>query len=161
MEIFIDNFDITEFDEKTGCGKLSITCSKGTYIRTLIHDLGQELGCGAVMTALVRTAACGFTLSDCYTLDEIQKIADEGKAETITGSCERLFDGYPSLQLSRQKAAMYRNGVKLRLNELKGYGGEEFLKIYSDSGEFIGIARSDMENGVLRVLKNLSGGGEP
>ncbi len=160
-EIFIDNFDITEFDEKTGCGKLSVTCSKGTYIRTLIHDLGQELGCGAVMTALVRTTACGFTLSDCYTLDEIQKIADEGKAETITGSCERLFDGYPSLQLSRQKAAMYRNGVKLRLNELKGYGGEEFLKIYSDSGEFIGIARSDMENGVLRVLKNLSGGGEP
>lgn len=160
-EIFIDNFDITEFDEKTGCGKLSVTCSKGTYIRTLIHDLGQELGCGAVMTALVRTAACGFTLSDCHTLDEIQKIADEGKAETITGSCERLFDGYPSLQLSRQKAAMYRNGVKLRLNELKGYGGEEFLKIYSDSGEFIGIARSDMENGVLRVLKNLSGGGEP
>ena len=159
-EIFIDNFDITEFDEKTGCGKLSVTCSKGTYIRTLIHDLGQELGCGAVMTALVRTTACGFTLSDCYTLDEIQKIADEGKAETITGSCERLFDGYPSLQLSRQKAAMYRNGVKLRLNELKGYGGEEFLKIYSDSGEFIGIARSDMENGVLRVLKNLSGGGE-
>ncbi len=160
-EIFIDNFDITEFDEKTGCGKLSVTCSKGTYIRTLIHDLGQELGCGAVMTTLVRTAACGFTLSDCHTLDEIQKIADEGKAETITGSCERLFDGYPSLQLSRQKAAMYRNGVKLRLNELKGYGGEEFLKIYSDSGEFIGIARSDMENGVLRVLKNLSGGGEP
>ncbi len=160
-EIFIDNFDITEFDEKTGCGKLSVTCSKGTYIRTLIHDLGQELGCGAVMTALVRTTACGFTLSDCYTLDEIQKIANEGKAETITGSCERLFDGYPSLQLSRQKAAMYRNGVKLRLNELKGYGGEEFLKIYSDSGEFIGIARSDMENGVLRVLKNLSGGGEP
>lgn len=160
-EIFIDNFDITEFDEKTGCGKLSVTCSKGTYIRTLIHDLGQELGCGAVMTSLVRTAACGLTLSDCYTLDEIQKIADEGKAETITGSCERLFDGYPSLQLSRQKAAMYRNGVKLRLNELKGYDGEEFLKIYSDSGEFIGIARSDMENGVLRVLKNLSGGGEP
>lgn len=160
-EIFIDNFDITEFDEKTGCGKLSVTCSKGTYIRTLIHDLGQELGCGAVMTALVRTTACGFTLSDCYTLDEIQKISDEGKAETITGSCERLFDGYPSLQLSRQKAAMYRNGVKLRLNELKGYGGEEFLKIYSDSGEFIGIARSDMENGVLRVLKNLGGGGEP
>lgn len=160
-EIFIDNFDITEFDEKTGCGKLSVTCSKGTYIRTLIHDLGQELGCGAVMTALVRTTACGFTLSDCYTLDEIQKIANEGKAETITGSCERLFDGYPSLQLSRQKAAMYRNGVKLRLNELKGYGGEEFLKIYSDSGEFIGIARSDMENGVLRVLKNLGGGGEP
>lgn len=160
-EIFIDNFDITEFDEKTGCGKLSVTCSKGTYIRTLIHDLGQELGCGAVMTTLVRTAACGFTLSDCHTLDEIQKIADEGKAETITGSCERLFDGYPSLQLSRQKAAMYRNGVKLRLNELKGYGGEEFLKIYSDSGEFIGIARSDMENGVLRVLKNLGGGGEP
>lgn len=160
-EIFIDNFDITEFDEKTGCGKLSVTCSKGTYIRTLIHDLGQELGCGAVMTALVRTAACGFTLSDCHTLDEIQKIADEGKAETITGSCERLFDGYPSLQLSRQKAAMYRNGVKLRLNELKGYDGEEFLKIYSDSGEFIGIARSDMENGVLRVLKNLGGGGEP
>lgn len=160
-EIFIDNFDITEFDEKTGCGKLSVTCSKGTYIRTLIHDLGQELGCGAVMTTLVRTTACGFTLSDCYTLDEIQKIADEGKAETITGSCERLFDGYPSLQLSRQKAAMYRNGVKLRLNELKGYGGEELLKIYSDSGEFIGIARSDMENGVLRVLKNLGGGGEP
>ena len=54
-------------------------CSKGTYIRTLIDDLGKKLGCGAVMTELERTAAMGFTLNDCITLDEMQERKDSGK----------------------------------------------------------------------------------
>ncbi|MGN1481384.1 tRNA pseudouridine(55) synthase TruB [Porcipelethomonas sp.] len=159
-EITVDTFEIREFDEKSGEGRIAVACSKGTYIRTLIHDMGQELGCGAVMTSLVRTAACGFTLEDCYTLEEIQKLADENRVREILKSTEKLFEDYPALRLNAMKTKMYKNGVKLRLSELAGFDGQELVRIYSAENKFIGIAKADFENGVLRVLKNLDGDGE-
>ena len=61
--------------------KMTVTCSKGTYIRTLCHDIGSRLGCGAAMESLLRTRVGRFTLEDAITLDELQHFADEGKAE--------------------------------------------------------------------------------
>ncbi len=68
--------------ELVGCENgeytIDVVCTKGTYIRTLIDDIGRELGCGAVMTGLTRTLAMGFTLEDSVTLDELQRRRDEG-----------------------------------------------------------------------------------
>ena len=61
--------------------KLEVTCSKGTYIRTLCHDIGQKLGCGGCMEELLRTRSGQFTLEDSLTLDEIQKLMQQGKLE--------------------------------------------------------------------------------
>lgn len=155
-EITVSEFNISDFNEETGEGYIDITCSKGTYVRTLINDMGQKLGCGAVMTSLVRTKANGFSLKDCFTLEEIEKLRDESRLDSAIKCTEKLFLALPSLTLNSKKTQMYKNGVKLRLNELDGFDGKEQYRIYSAENIFLGIAKADMENNILRVLKNLS-----
>ena len=76
--VTVFSLELLEYDEGTCSGSLEISCSKGTYIRTLINDVGDTLGCGGVMTSLVRTKACGFSLEDCVTLEDLQKLANYG-----------------------------------------------------------------------------------
>lgn len=154
-EITVSEFKICDFDGKTGEGHINIACSKGTYVRTLIHDMGQKLGCGAVMTSLVRTKANGFSLEDCFTLGEIEKLRDENNLDSAVKSAEKLFSALPSLTLNSKKTQMYKNGVKLRLSELDGFDGKDRYRIYSAEKNFLGIAQTDRENNILRVLKNL------
>ena len=70
--------ELLDYDEEKRRGTLEISCSKGTYIRTIISDVGDALGCGGIMTSLVRTKACGFSLEDCVTIEQLQKTAAEG-----------------------------------------------------------------------------------
>lgn len=154
-EITVSSFEIHEFNLETGEGQIFVTCSKGTYIRTLINDMGQNLGCGGIMTSLVRTKANGFSLEDCFTLEEIERFRDENRLDSAVISAEKLFSELPSLTLNGKKTQMYKNGVKLRLNELDGFDGKNRYRIYSAENNFLGIAESDRENNVLRVLKNL------
>lgn len=157
-EICVHTFEIKEFDEALGEGKVEISCSKGTYVRTLISDMGKQLGCGGVMTSLVRTRSNGFSLDECVTLSQLEELRDENKLETILKSTEALFSELPSIRLNEKKTGMYRNGVKLMLEGLRDYDGKELYKIYSYDGNFIGLARADKENAVLRVFKNLEQG---
>jgi len=76
--VTVYQLDILDFDPVAGELTLHCACSKGTYIRSICDDLGRELGCGAIMTALRRTKAAGFSLNDCVTLDEARALAQEG-----------------------------------------------------------------------------------
>ena len=78
----------------------SVYCSKGTYVRTLCADMGAALKCGATMTSLVRTQALGFDLSECITLDEVQKAADEGRADALIRPIDELFSDLPPIFLT-------------------------------------------------------------
>lgn len=153
-DITVYSIDILSFDEKTGQGKLSIFCSKGTYVRTIIHDMGVILGCGAVMTSLVRTSSNGFSIEDCYTLEQLEALRDEEKLESAVIPVERLFSSLPSIILDKRKTALYKNGVKLRFDQLDGISEDKFYKVYGDDG-FIGTAKADFEEKILRVDKNL------
>lgn len=146
--------EITEFDQSSQSGTLKVSCSKGTYIRTLINDIGELLGCGGIMTSLVRRLACGFTLSDCVTLEQLQEAANSGGSFTeFVKPIESVFKGLPELRLSPAQERMYRNGVKLDLNRIKLDKNAERAAVYGESG-FIGTAVPDRENGILRVHKN-------
>jgi len=153
-DITVYSIDILSFDEKTGQGKLSIFCSKGTYVRTIIHDIGVSLGCGAVMTSLVRTYSNGFSIDDCYTLEQLEALRDEEKLESAVIPVERLFSSLPSIILDKRKTALYKNGVKLRFDQLEGITEDKIYKVYGDGG-FIGTAKADFEEKILRVDKNL------
>ncbi len=154
-KITVYSFDIIEYNPETHEGKLDISCSGGTYVRTLIHDLGQNLGCGAAMTSLVRTCSNGFRIEECVTLEELEKLRDDGQLHTVIRSVERLFEELPKLHLNEMKTKMYKNGVKLHLDKLRGFDGKEQYRVYSDKNEFLGLASADIENNELRVLKNL------
>lgn len=149
--------ELTEFDEAEQGGILKVSCSKGTYIRTLINDIGEALGCGGIMTSLVRIAACGFTLSDCVTLEQLQEAANSGGSFTeFVRPIESVFEGLPSVKLSPAQERMYRNGVKLDINKLRFDRSidrsAERVAVCGEGG-FIGTAVPDHENDILRVEK--------
>lgn len=154
-EITVDSIKLESFDEDLQSGVISVICSKGTYIRSLIYDIGNSLGCGGVMTSLVRTWSGGFSFSDCFTLEEIQQAKDENRLESLIISTECAFSGLPKLRLNEVQTRMYRNGVKLDLNRIN-HIKENICEyaVYSFDGKFIGIAGADFEKCELRVIKN-------
>jgi len=155
-EIEVTALVLEEYDSNTREGVMSIACGKGTYIRTIISDIGERLGCGGIMTSLVRTSSGGFGLDDCFTLEEIQKAKDEDRLEELILPIERVFEKLPKLRLGEAQTRMYRNGVKLDLSKLRGIReGEECYGVYGFDGGFIGTAFADREGGILRVGKNL------
>lgn len=121
--------------------EIDVLCSKGTYIRSLIDDLGKALGCGAVMTALKRTLACGFTLNDSVSLDELQRRKDCGEdfGEFII-PVEKAFSVFDAVTVSEAQSVRFKNGGALDLMRLK----QKLLKnalyrVYAPNGEFLGL----------------------
>lgn len=154
-DITIDSIKLESFDENSQSGVISVICSKGTYIRSLIDDIGEKLGCGGVMTSLVRTMSGGFTLEDCFTLEKIQNLADTGEIENTLYSVECVFNMLPKIMLNEVQTRMYRNGVKLDLNRIDGIKPEiPRYCVYGNDNRFIGVARVDFVKCELRVVKN-------
>lgn len=155
-EIEISSLSLVDYNEEKREGVLEIGCSKGTYIRTIINDIGEKLGCGGIMTSLVRTSSGGFTLNDCFTFDEIQNARDEERLEELILPIERVFEKLPKIRLGEAQSRMYRNGVKLDLERVRDVrDGADTYAVYAHEVGFIGTAVADRENGVLRIGKNL------
>lgn len=155
-EIEINKLVLEKYDPESRQGTLFIDCSKGTYIRTLISDIGEKLGCGGIMTALERTSSSGFELKDCYTFQQIQEAADEDRLQELIIPIERAFANLPKLRLGEAQTRMYRCGVKLDLSRVYNIldNADEYA-VYGFDGAFIGTAMADRSEGVLRVGKNL------
>ena len=147
----IYRLELSDYDPDTGKGSLEVSCSKGTYIRTLIDDIGKRLGCGAVMTALTRTYSQGFKLEDCLSLDEIKALSDP---QSVLIPTERLFECYKAAHLGEKQAQMYKNGLRLDISRINmpdvPAGG--VVRVYSPD-EFLGLGKA-MDDGTLKVYKN-------
>ena len=151
----IDTLTLTEFDPETGCGTLEITCGSGTYVRTILHDLGQVLGCGAVMTSLCRTMSNGFSIGRCITLETAQRLSDENGIESALIPIAEVFRTLPALHLGNVQTRLYRNGVKLELEKLRTLTDADRYAVYGTPDGFLGTAVTDREQGILRIERNL------
>lgn len=153
--ITVYTLDILEYDVEKREGKMKIACSKGTYIRTLINDIGEALGCGGIMTSLERTAACGFSISDCVTLEQLQQEADRGgDFSSFVLPVAEVFGYLPKVHLSAEQERMYRNGIRLDIDRVKtDEPNAERYAVYGVS-EFIGTAVIMPEERLLKVEKN-------
>lgn len=149
-EASVSKLEITEFDEASQTGILNIKCGKGTYVRTIIHDIGQELSCGAAMTSLVRTSSNGFTLDDCTDFENVQKMYEENRLEELIIPVDSIFSELPRINLDEKQTFLYKNGVRL---SCEGYEQKRYT-VYGNDGLFIGTAVTDMENGILKSEKN-------
>lgn len=145
--------NLLSYDEARREAVFDILCSKGTYIRTLCHDIGAALGMGAVMTGLTRTEAAGFTLADCVTIEEAQQAAAEGRFPGLLQPVSRLFAGLPAITLSEGQARLFRNGARLDLNRIRcaKIGGDH--AVYGPGEEFLGIAVCDMGQNELVIRR--------
>lgn len=151
-EVEIFRLELLSFDSESQTGVLDVKCSSGTYIRTLCDDIGRDLGVGAVMTSLQRTEAAGFSLADCRTFQEVQRLKDDGQLEGALLPVERVFGSYPRLCFGEAQARMFCNGVKLDLCRVSGVA-TGLHTVYDQSGQFLGLAQPDQDTGVLRIQK--------
>jgi len=155
-EIEVFSIDLISYDCTSREGVLDISCGKGTYIRTIINDIGEKLGCGGIMTSLIRTSAGGFSLEDCFTFEEIQQARDENRLEELILPIERVFTKLPKLRLNDAQTRMYKNGVKLDLSRINNIIPDiSEYALYGSDGGFIGTSFADFENNLLRIGKNL------
>ena len=128
---------------------LRVACSKGTYVRTLCHDIGQALGCGGCMSSLRRVKAAGFTLADSVGLEAIQAAVDRGEGERLLLPVDRLFAGVPVLVLKNPGAEKkIRNGAALAVRDIPD--GE--YRVYGMDKTF--LALGSVANGRLTVVKS-------
>ncbi len=136
-------------------GEMSVTCSKGTYIRTLIHDIGQKLETGAVMTSLIRVRSGVFTLDDCCRLRELEEKSAE-ELESLLLPLEKLYGQLPKARLDEKQTKLFRNGASLDADRIrfdiiydKGY------YIEGSDGVFLGLGKIGT-NHELEVLRRFN-----
>ena len=152
--VHIDAITLDAFDETQQTATLTISCGKGTYIRTLLSDIGQRLGGDAVMTALTRTAACGYPLQDCLTFEQVAAAMANGTLEEHLLPTDSLFSSYPKLRLNAAQERMFCNGVKLDLNRMRNLQpDQDIYTVYGATGTFLGTALADRTQQELRIGK--------
>ena len=136
-----------EVVEQTGpnCYTLRVRCSKGTYVRTLCHDIGAALGCGGCMSSLRRTMAAGFTLAHSVTLDTVLQAQDPA---ALLLPVDTYFSGYPDLVAEPEQEKRIRNGAALPMPGLP----DGRYRVYSQDGTFLALSQG--ENGILTTVKS-------
>ena len=131
--------EILEANESAGEYAVSVECSSGTYIRTLISDLGEKLGCGAVLTELRRTAANGFKIDSAVTLEALSQAAESGELDRLIIPVDRALEEYPIITVSAAQARRFGNGGELSLERLKYPRTLGLFRIYDPDGAFMGL----------------------
>ena len=131
--------EILEANESAGDYAVSVECSSGTYIRTLISDLGEKLGCGAVLTELRRTAANGFKIDSAVTLEALSQAAESGELDRLIIPVDRALEEYPIITVSAAQARRFGNGGELSLERLKYPRTLGLFRIYDPDGAFMGL----------------------
>lgn len=126
---------------------LDVVCSKGTYIRTLCHDIGAALGCGGCMSSLRRTKSGVFSVDNAYTIAEIQEAADRGEEEKLLLPIDILFAGYTKLSVDADSEKKLKNGCIINTSSPDGR-----FRVYSEDGEFLLLG--DVKDGVMKTVKN-------
>ena len=126
---------------------LDVRCSKGTYIRTLCNDIGEALGCGGCMSGLRRTGAGGFTVDKAVTIGEVQRMADEGRAEELLIPTDSLFSSLPALTANVAQEKKIRCGSAIKTAAADGK-----YRVYSVQGEFLMLGEA--QNGMIKTIKS-------
>lgn len=154
-KVTVYSLELLEFDEALQEGRILVECSKGTYIRTIIDDLGKCLGCGAVMTELRRTRACGFSLEDSITLDAAKQLAQNGELEKCVRSVESMFMQCGYVAVTDTQARRFSNGGALDISRTYlakvNVRDKEIYRVKTKDNRFLGLGIVDIESGLLKI----------
>lgn len=127
--------------------EFSVTCSKGTYIRTLAHDIGQRLGCGAALSSLRRTRVGNFAISDCLTMDEIEWANVENRISQIIHPIDSLFYDKEAVTINTFCERKCLNGAEFPIDIKDG-----IYRVYSENGKFMALGNA--KSGIMHTIKS-------
>ena len=148
-KIFVENIELPYVT-------MTVSCSKGTYIRTLCHDIGAKLGCGAAMKSLVRLQAAGYRIEDAYKLDALQEFSESGTLKDAVTPIERVFEVYPVLTAKPEFDIMLKNGNKMALQQFQEMIKPELemkVRVRMSDGRFAAVYEYREDLGLFRPLK--------
>lgn len=153
-KITIHSLEPEVINEAEGLYRISVACSKGTYIRTLCKDIGERLGCGATMTELIRTESGTFNINDSYTIAELEEMDLEKRLSLLT-PVESLFTEAPAVTLPDFYAKLCRSGCEIYQSKIKtNLALGTFVRICDKNGFFALGQVNDYEGGsAIKSLK--------
>ena len=139
--------------DKKGDGfVLDITCSAGTYVRTIIDDIGTQLGCAAVMTELRRTHSNGFDIKDSVSPDGLEALVSSGGLLSSIIPVDTALGDYPAVTVTQAQAVRFANGGELMRERLSHIPQDcLYVRVYSPQGGFLGLGEPDC--GTLKVKR--------
>ena len=137
-------FDLTYLGMEDGCIRLQVSCSKGTYIRTLCHDIGAKLGCGGCMESLRRTRAGEYDISQAVPL---QQLLESASPEQFLQPVDSMFRQYPAVTLTSNQETRCRNGNSFSVQFPNGT-----YRAYARDGSFLMLA--EVTNGLMTTIKS-------
>lgn len=136
--------------------RMRVVCSKGTYIRTLCHDIGEKLGCGGVMESLVRSRVGMFGIDNALTLRQIEELRERDEISSVIIKPDAVFGEDRAVTVTEQGRRMAENGNTLRMEYLTDgidlEDGEE-IRVYDGTGRFYGIYQFHSKAGVIKPVK--------
>lgn len=135
---------------------LSVDCSKGTYIRTLLHDIGGTLGCGGTMKSLIRTAVGNFKLEDAITLSRLEELVRSSRLEPYVLKADDFFKGYDKVSVLTQYHKLIYNGNRFGPEHISQKQEDiitEWVRVYDSQDGFVGIYGYDPAERIYRPIK--------
>ena len=134
--------------------EMEVSCSKGTYIRTLCHDIGEKLGVGGCMESLLRVQVGRFVLADSLRLSEIQKAKEDGNLEKILQPIDSVFEQYRAVQIRPDQEKRLQNGNSFRKpDRSQNYDDQEMVRVYDSNGHFAAVYRYVEKDHEFRIVK--------
>lgn len=137
--------------------KMRVHCSKGTYIRTLCHDVGGKLGCGGCMESLVRTKVSCFCIEDARTLDEIKELVNRNCLDSHILKIEDFFEGLQKIVVRKDYSQRIYNGNPFYYSQITGVETplvqDEEVRVFDEDNQFVGIYKYDTKNKEFRNVK--------
>ncbi len=139
--VTIFSIELISFDQEAQRGEIDVTCSKGTYIRTLAEDIGHALGCGAHLAGLRRLSTAHFRLEDACTLEQLEKLTMEERDALLLGADAAVAD-LPQVTLDADSAFYLLRGQSVWKASVR-IGG--LFRIYNEAGRFLGLGELDRD----------------
>ena len=139
VPVTVKKLELSVIDEASGEYSLEVLCSKGTYIRSIIDDLGRAVGCGAVMTGLRRTLANGISAESCIPLDKAREMSPEELITPLDG----LLAPYGEVRVTAPQANRFLHGGELEIRRLpSALPDSRFVRVLSPDGELLGLSET-------------------
>ena len=137
-KVTIHSIEILEIDMERETVIFEVSCSKGTYIRTLCEDIGLKLGCGAYMNKLTRTKSGNFELNNAYSPEQLRKLYEEDRFRELLIPVDKVFEIYPRITVNEREKGFIVNGVRVRQ---KGLKEGQIYRVYDENSDFLCLSR--------------------
>jgi len=138
--VTVHSIDLKEFDGERA--RIVVHCGGGTYLRSIAHDLGQRLGCGAILDSLRRLSSGCFTIEQAHTLEELQALADAGQLDQALIPARDLLPEFPAERVDPLTASQIRNGRDFRVSPFRVRAGSKYVKAIGEDGELVAIGEA-------------------